>query len=314
MSSPDLSIVIVNWNTKALLNDCLTSCSKSPNADNEEIIVVDNASDDGSVEMVKADFPNVVLIENQTNRGFAAANNQGFEVAQGRHILLLNSDTVVHGDVLAQTVRYMDEFPDIGVLGCRVLNPDGTTQPNTSRFPSLLNLIILSSGLWKIKSIPFFDRYRMQNWDRKDARDVEIVAGCYMTVRKEAMDVVGPLDEDFYFFGEETDWCVRFKRAGWRVHCAPVGEITHLGGGSAKKLNHKRDVMLTDATIRLHRKYYGNFSAFLAWAILMLFNTSRFLFWKLASFFSKSERVIDRKNHFLKVTCATPSLLGSRTK
>ena len=302
----DLSIVIVNWNTIDMLRDCLESCYRNLDGIKAEIIVIDNASSDGSPDMVENDFPETILIRNLENRGFSAANNQGFERSNGRHVLLLNSDTIVHGDVLKGTVQYLDDHPDIGVLGCRVLNPDGTMQPNTSQFPSLINLFILSSGLWRFKSIPFFDRYRMLNWDRLDARDVDVVAGCYMAVRKSAMDEVGVLDEDFYFFGEETDWCVRFRTAGWRIHCAPVGEITHLGGGSARKLNFKRDVMLTDATIRLHKKHKGRISALIAWSILIGFNASRYVYWQARSTLTKKEAAQDRATHFRKVVAAMP--------
>ncbi|MBG6158977.1 GT2 family glycosyltransferase [Labrenzia sp. EL_159] len=302
----DLSIVIVNWNTIDMLRDCLQSCYRNLERLDAEVVVIDNASSDGSADMVESEFPDAVLIRNSENRGFAAANNQGFTRSRGRHILLLNSDTVVHGDVLKETVQYLDAHPDIGVLACRVLNQDGTMQPNTSQFPSLLNLIILSSGLWRFKSVPFFDRYRMLNWDRLDARDVDVVAGCYMAVRKSAMDEVGVLDEDFYFFGEETDWCVRFREKGWRVHCAPVGEITHLGGGSARKLNFKRDVMLTNATIKLHHKHHGIVSATIAWILLLLFNGSRFLFWKVYGLLTRKEAAQHRADHFRKVVAEMP--------
>lgn len=301
MEDFDLSVVIVNWNTQDLLRDCLKSTFDGLGALKAEVIVIDNDSADGSVEMVKSEFLQAVLIENADNRGFAAANNQGFEIARGRHILLLNSDTIVHGSVLPSAVRYLDEHNDIAILGCRVLNDDGTMQPNTSQFPTLLNLVILSLGLWRFKQVPFFDRYRMLNWDRRDARDVDVVAGCFMMVRATAMQEVGVLDEDFFFFGEETDWCVRFRSAGWRVHCAPVGEITHLGGGSARKLNYKRDVMLTDATIRLHRKHYGAISALLCKSVLIAFNVSRAAYWTVLQAVRPSESVRERGAHFRKI-------------
>lgn len=305
----DLSVIIVNWNTIDMLRDCLESCFRGLNAISAEVIVIDNASFDGSPDMVEREFPEAILIRNSENKGFAAANNQGFARSKGRHILLLNSDTVVFGDVLKETVHYLDIHPDIGVLACRVLNPDGTVQPNTSQFPSLLNLVILSSGLWRFQSVPLFDRYRMLNWDRLDARDVDVVAGCYMAVRKSAMDEVGFLDEDFYFFGEETDWCVRFRQAGWRVHCAPVGEITHLGGGSARKLNFKRDVMLTDATIRLHRKHKGRLSAMSAWTVLVAFNASRYLYWKFYTILTRKGFAQERAEHFRKVVAEMPKYI-----
>ena len=302
----DLSIIIVNWNTREILRNCLASCYDNFEGVSAEVILIDNASSDRSAEMVRRDFPKVKLIENRENRGFAAANNQGLSVCKGRHVLLLNSDTVVHGSVIRNTIEYLDAEPSIGVLTCRVLNDDGTIQPNTSRFPSLLNLTILLSGLWRLNGVPFFDRYRMTNWDRLDARDVEVVAGCYMAVRGSAIDEVGVLDEDFFFFGEETDWCVRFRQAGWRVHCAPVGEITHLGGESAKRLNFKRDILLTDATIKLHRKHYGKTSAVLAWLLLAVFNSSRYIFWKGCSVLTRKENARDRADHFLRVIVGMP--------
>ena len=136
----DLSIVIVNWNTRELLKDCLHSVWRSLAGIEAEVIVVDNASTDGSVEMVRSDFPATHLIANPDNRGFAAANNQGFDVSSGRHVLLRNSDTSVHGDVLARSVEYMDGNPDVGMMGCRVLNGDGSTQMTCSQFPTFVTL------------------------------------------------------------------------------------------------------------------------------------------------------------------------------
>lgn len=297
---PDLSIVIVNWNTLEITRDCLTSVYDTLGVLNAEVIVVDNASSDGSADMVASEFPQANLIRNTDNRGFAAANNQGFEVCNGRHILLLNSDTIVHGDVLARSVAWMDQNPDAAAMGCRVLNADGTLQHTCSNFPTLWNLILLTSGLWKLPLGPAVDRYQMKRWDRREEREVEVISGCYMMVRPEAMKEVGVLDESFFFFGEETDWCWRFRKAGWSLKFAPVGEITHLGGASAAKLNHKRDVMLTAATVRLHRKHMGLASALAAFGILLFFNTSRAAFWTIGSLF-RSGRVAERAVHFRRV-------------
>ncbi|RMH53340.1 MAG: glycosyltransferase family 2 protein, partial [Alphaproteobacteria bacterium] len=253
----DLSIVIINWNTREMLRDCLASVYDTLGGLEAEVFVVDNASEDGSQDMVRRQFPQATLIANSENRGFAAANNQALEIARGRNVLLLNSDTLVHGDVLARSCDYLDSHPDVGVMGCRVLNADGSLQITGTGYPSLVNLALMATGLWKINSVPFFDRYQMTAWDRRSEREVDVVSGCYMMVRKSAMDEVGLLDESFFFYGEETDWCRRYKDAGWKLVVAPVGEITHFGGGSVKKLNHKRDVMLTAGTVRLHRKHGG---------------------------------------------------------
>lgn len=301
----DLSIVIVNWNTIEMLRECLQSTydgmARSPDVD-FEVIVVDNASTDGSAEMVAAEFPAAVLIRNDENRGFAAANNQGFDVAKGRLILLLNSDTIVHGEVLGASVRYIDADARIGAMGCRVLNTDGSVQLTCSQFPTLTNQFLQASGLWKLKRPRWFGRYLMTDWLRDSEREVEVISGCYMLVKKSLMDEVGYLDEDFFFFGEETDWCLRMRKAGWRLMFAPVGEITHHGGGSVRRLNHKRDIMLTGAKVRLHRKHGGMAPAAICWLIGMAFNTSRAVFWSLRGAVAASESARSRARHFRQVT------------
>src|SRR5690625_3304033 len=276
--SPDLSIVIVNWNTREMLRDCLASVHENEGERAAEVIVVDNASDDGSAEMVAAEFPQAVLIRNTENRGFAAANNQGFAVARGRHVLLLNSDTILHGDVLARSVAWLDSHPGAGAMGCRVLNTDGSVQLTCSMYPSILNQLLQASGLWKLRRPRFFGRYLMTDWQRDSERTVEVISGCYLLVRARVIEEVGPLDENFFFFGEETDWCRRMRDAGWLLVFAPVGEITHHGSVSVKKLNHRRDVMLTEAKVRLHRKHGGIVPAAVVWLIDGFFIGSRAAF------------------------------------
>jgi GT2 family glycosyltransferase len=283
--STDLSIVVVNWNTRGMLRDCLASVhaglEAGPGDLRAEVIVVDNASDDGSAEMVESEFAQAVLIRNAENRGFAAANNQGFAVARGRHVLLLNSDTVVHGPVLARSVAWLDAHPQVGAMGCRVLNTDGSVQLTCSTYPSILNQLLQASGLWKLRRPRFFGRFLMTDWARDSEREVDTISGCYLLVRARVIGEVGPLDEAFFFFGEETDWCRRMREAGWKLVFAPVGEITHHGSASVRKLNHRRDVMLTEAKVRLHRKHGGIVPAALVWLIAGVFNGSRAAFWNL---------------------------------
>jgi GT2 family glycosyltransferase len=297
----ELSIIVVNWNTRQLLKECLESVRNNPPECSFEMLVVDNASTDGSVEMVKGEFPEFVLIENQTNRGFAAANNQGFEVAKGRDILLLNSDTVVHGRVLENSVQYLREHAEVGAMGCRVLNTDGTVQLTCSEFPSLLNQILLASGLWKLRRPRYFGKYLMTDWQRDSEREVEVITGCYLLVRRAVIDQVGVLDEDFFFFGEETDWCLRMRRAGWQLRLAPIGTITHHGSASAKKLNHKRDVMLSGAMVRLQLKHFGVAAAVASWLIAAIFNGSRAIYWTVRAVVTPSEGASNRATHFRRV-------------
>jgi GT2 family glycosyltransferase len=254
----DVSVIIVNWNTKDILRDCLESVYEQAGDVDYEVIVVDNASTDGSVEMVRSDFEQVVLIENAENRGFAAANNQGMAVAKGRYVLLLNSDTVVLDGAIAKTVSFADVHPRAGVTGCRVLNPDRTLQPTCFMFPSILNMFLSSTYLYKLfPKNRFFGRERMTWWDRSDVRQVEVVTGCFMLVRREAIDQVGVMDERFFMYAEETDWCYRFRKNGWDVMFTPAGQIIHLGGQSAAKKPVATILQLRLSILMFIRKHYS---------------------------------------------------------
>lgn len=252
----DVSIIIVNWNTKELLQDCLKSVYERAGDVDYEIIVIDNASTDGSAEMVKKDFQRVVLIENMENRGFAMANNQGMAVAKGRYVLLLNSDTIVLDESIANTVRFADAHPQAGVIGCQVLNPDGTVQPTCFMFPSILNMLLSSTHLYKLlPKSRFFGREHMTWWDRSDMRQVDVVTGCFMLVRREAIEKVGMMDERFFIYGEETDWCYRFKKNGWLAVFTPTTEIIHYSGASTKQRRTEMLLQLWGSTLLFFKKH-----------------------------------------------------------
>lgn len=297
--SCDLSIVIISYNTREMTRECLASVVNHSGEFRVQIIVVDNNSQDGSVDMIKAEFPEVELITNSDNRGFAAANNQAFALCKGGYILLLNSDTIVLDNVLSASVEYLQCHPHIGGMGCRVLNTDRSTQPTCSGYPTLWRLLGMTLGTDRISCISGIDSYLMRHWARDDEREVEVISGCYLMIRREVLREVGPLDECFFFFGEETDWCRRIREAGWRLVFAPVGTIVHHGGGSVKKLNHHRDVMLTAATVRLHRKHGGRWAALLAYLILLVFNCSRAVAWSAWAVCKPSALV--RAHHFIRV-------------
>ena len=293
----DLSLIIVNWNTRDMLRDCLTTVHAGLGALQAEIFVVDNGSTDGSVQMLAAEFPRVICIANTENRGFAAANNQALERASGRHVMLLNTDTLVHDSVLSDAVAFLDANPLVAVMGPRILNRDGSVQPSSTAYPSLRHLAAQTLGLTRIRA---FDSYRMAGWDRRDFRRVDVISGCAMLVRRAAIDQVGLLDAGFFFYGEETDWCRRFSDAGWQVVFAPVGEITHFGGGSVRSMNHRRDVMLTEGTVRLHRKHGGLLGGLACYALLAVFNASRALLWGAVSL-ARRPGATARARHFARV-------------
>lgn len=263
MSEVTLSIVIVNWNGKKILSDCLDTLTNHVRSENYEVIVVDNGSTDGSVKMAKEHLCPLKLIENSENTGFAFANNQGFEIASGKYVLLLNSDTLVLGDVLQESVAYLDAHSEVGILGCRVLNSDLTMQRTCARQPSFLMGLLKTTGLHRLDSFFGFEHYA--RWQRDSERNVGVVTGCYLMTRSSIIEEIGGLDDQFFFNYEETDFCRRVSNAGWHVRFSPVGEIIHLGGGSTGKDNAWREINLVKGKIQFFMKHFGPVSAFLIW-------------------------------------------------
>jgi GT2 family glycosyltransferase len=288
----DVSIIIVSWNTKDKLNDCLKSIYRQASKLTYEVIVADNASSDGSAEMVKREFSEVILLQNNENRGFAAANNIGMAVAQGRYILLLNSDTIVLDDAIGQVVSFADLHPESAVVGCKVLNPDGTLQRTCFMFPSLLNMLLSSTYLYKLFPwSKFFGREQMTWWDRNDVREVDVVTGCFMLVRREAINQVGLIDERFFMYGEETDWCYRFKQTGWKIVFAPVGEIIHLGGASSSKMAARMTLQLRGAILQFMAKHYSKATYILSCILTGAFFSLRVPFWLIKAIVSSRNRL-----------------------
>jgi GT2 family glycosyltransferase len=274
-AQPDLSVIIVSWNTRDELRACLESVRTGLRPISGEVIVVDNASADGSAEMVEESFPRVCLVRNAQNLGFAAGCNVGLDAASGRYVLLLNPDTIVLDDVLAATVRYLDEHPQVGALGCRVRNADGTLQPTCFRDPSVTNTFLGLTGLAKLRWPRSFGRERMTHWLRDSERDVDVVTGCYLATRREVVDDVGPLDSSYFFCGEESDWCRRMRMKGWVVRFAPIGDIIHLDGVAGSKINERRDLLLTAGLVRYVDHYDGRLAGWMMWSLLWLYAASR---------------------------------------
>jgi GT2 family glycosyltransferase len=276
----DVSIIIVSWNTKELLRDCLTSVYERAGDCDYEVIVVDNASTDGSVDMLRSEFTQLILIENSENRGFAAANNQGIAIAKGRYVLLLNSDTVVLDDAIAGTLRFTDDHPRAAVVGCQVLNPDGTVQPTCFMFPSVLNMLLSTTYLYKLFSKNrFFGRENMTWWAASEAREVDYIKGCFMLIRREAIEQVGVMDERFFMYCEEADLCYRFKKNEWKVMFAPVGRIIHFGGQSTVQMRAAMIVQLRLSILRFIRKHRGWLAHLAARFLVALFFAVRLPAW-----------------------------------
>lgn len=226
----DLSIIIVNYNTRELLRACLRSLNASDKyLDRFEIVVVDNASKDGSLEMVAREFPAVKRIALGVNMGFAAANNRGIKVSTGRHVLLLNSDTEVPPDVLHDLICYMDEHDDVGALTCLLKLSDGSMDPACHRgFPTPWASLTYFVGLEKLfGSSRLFGQYHQGYKSVGEIHDVDCISGAFFLIRREVIDRVGLLDEKFFMYGEDIDWCYRIREAGWKIRFYPNVSILH---------------------------------------------------------------------------------------
>jgi GT2 family glycosyltransferase len=256
-----LSIIIINWNTKDLLIQCLTSTPQMIQGFKIEILVVDNGSQDGSGSEVKKRFPFVRLIENDQNLGFARAVNQGLQKASGRYVLLLNPDTRVKNGAIERLMSFMDAHPKAGISGAQLLNSNGSKQNSIANFPSLATELLNKSLLRWLSPGKFPGKEK----DYPEPIEVDSVIGACMMVRREALDQVGLLDEDYFLFLEETDWCYRMKRAGWKIYYVPDAEVYHFQGKSAEKEKKRARVEYFRSRYHFFKKNKGN----LQWVILL---------------------------------------------
>jgi GT2 family glycosyltransferase len=274
----DVSVVIVNWNSWGVLRDCLNSFFGTSDGLSYEVIVVDNASSDSSCAYIVRDYPTVKLIRNEHNFGFAAANNQGIRETLGRYVLLLNPDTIVHSGAIVECIQFADNENRCGVLGCRTLEADGSLQHNCFLPPGFLNLAISTFGLHRVfPRSKIFGRERMTYWQLDDCRKVSNVAGCFMLARSEAIAEVGLLDEKFFMYAEEMDWCQRFRDAGWEVWYTPNATITHLGGISSAQNMEGMKTEGIRSLIYYINKHCGKAEGILCRLLLALTQVSRTL-------------------------------------
>ena len=289
----DVSIIIVAWNVKNLLMECLESVFQETKDISFEVIYVDNASEDGSVEAVEQTFPDVKIIKNQENLGFIKANNQAIKIAKGRYILLLNSDTLVLDNAIAKTTQFADKNPEAAVIGCKVMNPDRTLQRDCFMYPSLLNMLI--SSLYLNKLFPkskFFGRERMTWWDFNDFKEVETICGCYALVRKKAIDQIGLMDENYFVYGDDPDWCYRFHTAGWKNMYTPNAQIIHYGGQTTKSIKFTFKLQLFGSKLIFFYKFRSLLSFYTARFLTAMFCTLRIPYWIGVALFKKSDRTL----------------------
>ncbi len=277
------SVIIVSWNVRELLRRCLASVNSQQysreafsiqSADsplNTEIIVVDNASRDGTVEMLRAEFPDVRVIANAENAGFTRGNNQALAVAQGRYLFLLNPDTELRPGALQTLIDYMNAYPRVGIVGPRLFYGDGMPQSSRRRFPTLATAFLESTKLqqWFPRN-RVLTRYYMLDTPDDATQEVDWINGSAMFVRREMYDQIGGFDEAFFMYSEELDWCYRAKQAGWQIVYLPTAQVMHYEGKSSEQVVAARDIYFHSSKIRFFRKYRGAFVAETLRAFLLL--------------------------------------------
>ncbi|MBF6650739.1 glycosyltransferase family 2 protein [Methylobacter sp. BlB1] len=273
-----ISVIIVSWNARDYLRDCLDSIYQTGESCIQEIIVVDNASKDGSPEMVTEHFPEVTLIKSEENLGFARANNLAMEHAKGSIFALVNSDVIVHEGCLEKLAVFLDDHPDIGMVGPRVTGGDGNLQRTCRKMPTFWNTVCRILVLdrifpdWQIFSgfeVPYssYDKYM----------EAEVLSGCFCVARKKAVDEVGGMDERFFFYAEDIDWCKRFRDAGWKLMFVPEATATHFGGGSTANAPFRYSIEILRATLKYWRKHHGIAGQIICYLLILSHHGSRLM-------------------------------------
>ncbi len=253
----DLSIIILNWNTRDETRDCLNSIVGKSYKHTIQVILADNASEDGSREMVQSEFPTVTLVAHPTNLGFCAGNNRAIPATNGRYVLFLNSDTVVVDDALDRMISFMDDNPDIAILGPKLLNLDGSLQYSCRRFPDLGAGFFRNTPLGRLfPKNRFTQDYLMSDWDHASTLDVDWVSGAALMIRRDMLEKTGGFDEEFYMYCEDVDICYRAHQMGSRVTYFPEAVIYHIIGRSTTKVPARMTYAFHRSMYRFYLKHY----------------------------------------------------------
>lgn len=271
----DISVLIVNWNVRDLLADCLDSLYSEPHPFSFEVWLVDNDSTDGSVAMLQQRFPQVQLIQNRENPGFARGNLQAYARSSGRYILMLNPDTLLTPGALDLLYQFLETHPEVTGAGPDLRNPDGTRQMGCYPFPTL------TRELWRLLHL---DRvwahgvYPVEQWDAITPRSVDVIQGACLLLRRSALEQVGFLDPAYYIYTEEVDLCYRLNQAGWKITWLPAARVVHFGGQSTQQAAEAMFLRLYESKILFFRKHYGPLSAWLYKLVLSLAAITRIAF------------------------------------
>jgi len=286
-----VSVIIVSWNTRDILLQCLASLSPETCRYPMESIVVDNASSDGSADAVAARHPNVRLIRNTENLGFAKANNQGICVSTGRYLCLVNSDVKVLPDCITRLVNYCEQHQGVGMVGPRIIGGDGALQRSCRGFPTVWNMFCRALALDTLFSRQkLFTGYALLHSPQTALAPADILTGCFWLVRREALEQVGGLDESFFMYGEDMDWCKRFWDQGWHLVFVPEAEAIHYGGASSSNAPVRFYIERQKADLQYWEKHHSAFGAAYFFAVSCLHQILRAAGYSIASLVNRNAR------------------------
>jgi len=294
---PDVSVIIVNLNTRALLDACLESVCKAVAEATMEVIVIDNGSTDGSVELVREQYPNVHVQVNQMNEGFAQPNNDGMHLAKGRYLFLLNSDAELRPGAIRRLVQFMDERPEVGACGPRLVYPDGRQQRSVRGFPSLWTHVCDMFLLDAVFSgSPLFGRGEMAYFDYSNTAAVDHTMAAAFLVRREILETVGDLDERFSIYYNDMDWCYRIVRQGWQIFYVHDAVVIHHLGSTVNERNRNFGVFeeLYDNTMLFFQKRYGRWAVPVYKILLAVGFSFRVVCWGIAYMLRPSDHTRER--------------------
>ena len=284
-----VSVIIVSWNAREFLMQCLDSLSGNVWRYPMEIIVVDNASSDGSADAVEKRFQNVRVIRNSTNLGFAKANNIGIRQSSGKYLCLVNSDVKVLEGCISKLVDYMEAHPKVGLAGPRMLDSNGQVGRSCRGFPTVWNLFCVALGLDSLlPKVRLFGAYSLRFWSQDTTESVDILGGWFWVVRRQALKTVGLLDENFFFYAEDMDWCKRFHREGLDVVYLATAASIHYGGGSSKNAPIKYAVQQLRANQQYLRKHHSRLEQAACFCICLMHQTARLVGHGMLLFFRPS--------------------------
>ena len=293
-ASHRLSVLIVNTNTRDMLLDCLESIYRTVRTEPLEVIVVDNASNDGSIEAARSRFPSVKYIENDHNNWFTGATNQAIVASRGEYLLCLNPDTVCHPYSIDGLVEFLEENPSVGLAGPKLLNGDGSLQPSCRNFPTSRRLVLQHIFPWRLAPNSWRKRTVLEYWDHDETMEVDWIIGACILLPRKAIEEVGLKDEGYPIFHEETDWCYRLRKAGWQSWFLHDLEVTHFGSTTVSKLWGRGLVLeFYKGKHRFIRKHYGSLALLLHRILLSMLLLLRLTGTSLRRLYSGDESLRD---------------------